>query len=85
MVYALLYGAFRNVTLQTSASAGESSADYFAFSITNRSITMTSSPTAGPIMTSKQFLRDNEIHHRGQGYVYLRSLGTEPPPFWERG
>ena len=26
---------------------------------------------------------DNEIHHRGQGYVYLRSLGIEPPPFWE--
>jgi uncharacterized damage-inducible protein DinB len=28
---------------------------------------------------------DNEIHHRGQGYVYLRALGTEPPPFYERG
>lgn len=28
---------------------------------------------------------DNEIHHRGQGYVYLRSLGIEPPPFWDRG
>lgn len=27
---------------------------------------------------------DNEIHHRGQGYVYLRALGTEPPPFYER-
>jgi len=27
---------------------------------------------------------DNEIHHRGQGYVYLRALGIEPPPFWER-
>ncbi|MCH7396676.1 damage-inducible protein DinB [Belliella sp. DSM 107340] len=27
---------------------------------------------------------DNEIHHRGQGYVYLRSLGVEPPSFWER-
>jgi len=27
---------------------------------------------------------DNEIHHRGQGYVYLRSLGIEPPHFWER-
>ncbi|MDR3711235.1 MAG: DinB family protein [Puia sp.] len=30
------------------------------------------------------YLIDNEIHHRGQGYVYLRSLGIEPPPFWER-
>ncbi|RYD85889.1 MAG: damage-inducible protein DinB, partial [Sphingobacteriales bacterium] len=27
---------------------------------------------------------DNEIHHRGQGYVYLRALGIEPPFFWER-
>ena len=27
---------------------------------------------------------DNEIHHRGQGYVYLRVLGIEPPPFYER-
>jgi uncharacterized damage-inducible protein DinB len=27
---------------------------------------------------------DNEIHHRGQGYVYLRALGIEPPPFFER-
>ncbi len=24
---------------------------------------------------------DNEIHHRGQGYVYLRALGIEPPAF----
>ena len=30
------------------------------------------------------YVRDNEIHHRGQGYVYLRALGIEPPPFWER-
>ncbi|MDQ2889484.1 MAG: DinB family protein [Gemmatimonadota bacterium] len=27
---------------------------------------------------------DNEIHHRGQGYVYLRSLGITPPQFYER-
>lgn len=27
---------------------------------------------------------ENEIHHRGQGYVYLRELGIEPPHFWER-
>jgi uncharacterized damage-inducible protein DinB len=30
------------------------------------------------------YVIDNEIHHRGQGYVYLRSLGVEPPPFYER-
>jgi uncharacterized damage-inducible protein DinB len=27
---------------------------------------------------------DNEIHHRAQGYVYLRALGIEPPAFWDR-
>ena len=27
---------------------------------------------------------DNEIHHRAQGYVYLRALGIEPPPFYDR-
>lgn len=27
---------------------------------------------------------ENEIHHRGQGYVYLRLLGIEPPAFYER-
>ncbi|WP_412027787.1 DinB family protein [Deinococcus yunweiensis] len=27
---------------------------------------------------------DNEIHHRGQGMIYLRELGLEPPEFWER-
>lgn len=27
---------------------------------------------------------ENEIHHRGQGFVYLRTLGIEPPMFFER-
>jgi uncharacterized damage-inducible protein DinB len=27
---------------------------------------------------------DNEVHHRGQGYVYLRALGIEPPAFYQR-
>lgn len=30
------------------------------------------------------YLIDNEIHHRAQGYVYLRLLGIEPPAFPER-
>jgi uncharacterized damage-inducible protein DinB len=38
-----------------------------------------------PIYEILLYIRDNEIHHRGQGYVYLRSLGIEPPHFWERG
>lgn len=27
---------------------------------------------------------ENEIHHRGQAYIYLRLLGIEPPAFYER-
>ena len=38
----------------------------------------------GLVYTSLLYLIDNEIHHRGQGYVYLRSLGIEPPAFWDR-
>ena len=30
------------------------------------------------------YVIDNEIHHRGQGYVYLRALGVEPPAFYDR-
>ena len=30
------------------------------------------------------YVIDNEIHHRGQSYVYLRSLGVDPPPFYDR-
>ena len=37
-----------------------------------------------PMVGSWFYFLDNENHHRGQGYVYLRSLGIEPPPFWER-
>jgi uncharacterized damage-inducible protein DinB len=39
----------------------------------------------GPIYWSILYVIDNEIHHRAQGYVYLRSLGIEPPTFWDRG
>ncbi|WP_126243880.1 DinB family protein [Chitinophaga rhizosphaerae] len=37
-----------------------------------------------PMVGAWFYFLDNENHHRGQGYVYLRSLGIEPPPFWER-
>jgi uncharacterized damage-inducible protein DinB len=30
------------------------------------------------------YVIDNEIHHRGQGYAYLRALGIEPPAFYDR-
>lgn len=30
------------------------------------------------------YVIDNEIHHRAQGYVYLRALGIEPPQFFDR-
>jgi len=37
-----------------------------------------------PGLAGIQYAIDNEIHHRGEGYVYLRALGVEPPPFWDR-
>lgn len=37
-----------------------------------------------PVIQNIWYFIDNEIHHRGQGYVYLRALGIEPPFFWER-
>jgi uncharacterized damage-inducible protein DinB len=37
-----------------------------------------------PMYELLAYVIDNEIHHRGQGYVYLRALGIEPPPFYER-
>jgi uncharacterized damage-inducible protein DinB len=38
----------------------------------------------GTVWFSIFYMIDNEIHHRGQGYVYLRALGIEPHPFWDR-
>lgn len=38
----------------------------------------------GQVFSSLLYFIDNEIHHRAQGYVYLRSLGIEPPAFWNR-
>jgi len=38
----------------------------------------------GLIYSSIFYWIDNEIHHRGQAYVYLRSLGIEPPAFYDR-
>lgn len=37
-----------------------------------------------PVYQNILYFIDNEIHHRGQAYVYLRALGIEPPFFWER-
>ncbi|QYJ69212.1 DinB family protein [Flavobacterium litorale] len=39
----------------------------------------------GTVRSTILYYIDNDIHHRGQGYVYLRTLGIEPPFFWERG
>ncbi|MXV14767.1 DinB family protein [Hufsiella ginkgonis] len=37
-----------------------------------------------PLYETILYFIDNEIHHRGQGFVYLRALGIEPPAFWDR-
>lgn len=38
----------------------------------------------GTVWSSIFYFIDNEIHHRGQAYVYLRALNVEPPFFYER-
>lgn len=38
----------------------------------------------GIIYSSLLYFIDNEIHHRAQGYVYLRALNIQPPFFWDR-
>ena len=38
----------------------------------------------GTVYSTILYIIDNEIHHRAQAYVYLRSLGITPPPFWDR-
>jgi uncharacterized damage-inducible protein DinB len=38
----------------------------------------------GTVLSSIHYFMDNEIHHRAQGYVYLRALGIEPPAFYDR-
>lgn len=37
-----------------------------------------------PVYQNILYFVDNEVHHRGQGFTYLRALGIEPPFFWER-
>ncbi len=39
---------------------------------------------SGMVISQIFYFIDNEIHHRAQGYVYLRALGIEPPLFYER-
>jgi uncharacterized damage-inducible protein DinB len=38
----------------------------------------------GKVFSTILYFKDNEIHHRAQGVVYLRSLGIEPPAFYDR-
>ncbi|MGV3704693.1 MAG: DinB family protein [Arcticibacter sp.] len=37
-----------------------------------------------PVIQNILYFIDNEVHHRGQGFVYLRALGIQPPFFWNR-
>lgn len=38
----------------------------------------------GQVFSTILYFKDNEIHHRAQGVVYLRSLGIVPPSFYDR-
>ena len=37
-----------------------------------------------PVVFTLLYFLDNEVHHRGQGFVYLRELGIQPPAFYQR-
>lgn len=37
-----------------------------------------------PVVFTLLYFLDNEVHHRGQGFVYLRQLGIQPPAFYQR-
>ncbi|MBE2185597.1 MAG: damage-inducible protein DinB [Rhodothermales bacterium] len=37
-----------------------------------------------PVWAALFYAIDNEVHHRAQGFVYLRALGVEPPAFPDR-
>ena len=37
-----------------------------------------------PVIHNIIYFIENQIHHRGQAYAYLRALGITPPFFWER-
>lgn len=37
-----------------------------------------------PVWALLAYIIDNEVHHRGQGFTYLRALGVEPPAFYDR-
>lgn len=49
-----------------------------------RKVTKAFGQYEGPNIGHVFYFIDNEIHHRGQAYVYLRSLGIEPPLFYDR-
>lgn len=52
-----------------------------------RLATVEKDPFFGPSMSHFErllYALENEIHHRGQGFVYLRMLGIEPPAFYNR-
>ncbi|HLN60398.1 MAG TPA: DinB family protein [Symbiobacteriaceae bacterium] len=52
-----------------------------------RMVTVEQDPFFGPAQSHFDrihYTLENEIHHRGQGFVYLRILGKEPPLFYER-
>jgi uncharacterized damage-inducible protein DinB len=54
---------------------------------TERLVTVEEDGLFGPAQSNLNrlvYALENEIHHRGQGYIYLRLLGTEPPEFYVR-
>ncbi len=82
---------FKNITtkeqlLQHWDAATETINEYWAQIPVERfqDEVMTFGRYKGTVCSSLFYFIDNEIHHRGEGFVYLRSLGVTPPFFWER-
>lgn len=96
LVNALLTGAWQFENAQEFGSKGELLAACHAVRAKTRArwpelslerlLEIGPVPLPKPLSPLEDFLYmiDNEIHHRAQGYVYLRSLGIEPPAFYER-
>lgn len=73
--------------LATCAAVRERTRELWAQVTAERLLAVERDPWFGgeqPNMERITYALENEIHHRGQAFVYLRLLGLEPPAFYER-
>jgi len=73
-----LLDAWDEVTAQLDAQWSQIPAEHFQDTV------LAFGQFENTVIDTILYFIDNENHHRGQGYVYLRALGIEPPAFWDR-